>query len=73
MVRRMRRAVSSTPTTVFFPLFPWLLQSINILIAVSIMVELYSVGDPINRIVNLAADTGCYCAGEAALFKVRYI
>lgn len=59
------RAVSSTFSTVFFPILPWVLQVGIIGFAVTVGLYLASVGDQIHIVTGLTADTNCHCTGPA--------
>lgn len=66
------RAVSSTTSTVFFPIFPWIFQVCIIGFAVVVGLYLASVGQPVNHIVKMSDDPNCRCSGPAVDYKVRY-
>ncbi|GAB0099962.1 Choline transporter-like 2 [Sergentomyia squamirostris] len=64
LVKEGSKAVSSTTSTVFFPLIPWTLYLVVIAFAVAVGLYLASVGSPIYRVVGLN-DTNptCVCTG----------
>lgn len=62
--------MSSTLTTIFFPIFPWIFQLLVIGFAVAVGLYLASVGTQVHTIVGLQEDTNCVCTGPAASYKV---
>lgn len=58
------RAVSSTISAVFFPIFPWLLQVAVLVFAVSVGLYLAAIGDSEFRIIGLADGESCQCGGN---------
>lgn len=62
------RAVSSTLTTIFFPIFPWVFQILFIVFAVTVGLYLASVGNQVHTTVGL--DNTCVCSGPAAQYTV---
>lgn len=60
--------MSSTLTTIFFPIFPWIFQILFIVFAVAVGLYLASVGTQVYAVVGL--DTNCVCSGLAAGYKV---
>lgn len=60
--------MSSTLTTIFFPIFPWIFQILFIVFAVAVGLYLASVGTQVYTVVGL--DTNCVCSGLAASYKV---
>lgn len=65
--------MSSTYSTVFFPIFPWILQIAVIVFALAVGLSLASVGEPVNQVVGLSTDTSCKCTGIAASYKVSFL
>ncbi|XP_059622828.1 choline transporter-like 2 isoform X4 [Phlebotomus argentipes] len=65
LVKEGSKAVSSTTSTIFFPLFPWTLYLLVIAFAVAVGLYLASVGDPVYRVVGLNSTNpdGCVCTG----------
>lgn len=57
-------------STVFFPIFPWILQIAVIAIAIMIYLHLDSIGTPINQVLRLNQDPDCKCTGKASHYKV---
>lgn len=60
--------MSSTLTTIFFPIFPWIFQILFIVFAVVVGLYLASVGTQVHTVVGL--DGNCVCSGIAAGYKV---
>lgn len=56
--------MSSTISTVFFPIFPWVLQVAVIAFAVAVGLYLMSVGDSQFRIIGLKDGETCSCGGQ---------
>lgn len=65
LVKEGSKAVSSITSTVFFPLFPFILQLLVISFAVIVALYLASVGQSNFKIVRYDAST-CSCSGLAA-------
>ncbi|XP_055696099.1 choline transporter-like 2 isoform X2 [Lutzomyia longipalpis] len=65
LVKEGSKAVSSTTSTIFFPLFPWTLYLLVIAFSVAVGLYLASVGDPVYRVVGLNETNpdGCVCTG----------
>ncbi|XP_055716939.1 choline transporter-like 2 isoform X2 [Phlebotomus papatasi] len=63
LVKEGSKAVSSTTSTIFFPLIPWTLYLLVIAFAVAVGLYLASVGDPVHRVVGLNSTGGCVCSG----------
>lgn len=53
--------VSSTISTVFFPILPWIFQVVIIVFAVSVGLYLASIGEAQFRIIGLADEASCAC------------
>ncbi|KAG4077520.1 hypothetical protein HA402_002947 [Bradysia odoriphaga] len=66
LVKEGSKAVSSTLTTIFFPIFPWVFQLLIIAFAVTVGLYLASVGTQVHTVVGL--DTSCVCSGPAATY-----
>ncbi|XP_037044636.1 choline transporter-like 2 isoform X2 [Bradysia coprophila] len=66
LVKEGSKAVSSTLTTIFFPIFPWVFQLLVIAFAVTVGLYLASVGTQVHTVVGL--DTNCVCSGPAATY-----
>uniref|UniRef100_A0A1L8DEG2 Choline transporter-like protein n=2 Tax=Nyssomyia neivai TaxID=330878 RepID=A0A1L8DEG2_9DIPT len=65
LVKEGSKAVSSTTSTIFFPIFPWILYLLVIAFSITVGLYLASVGDPLYRVVGLNNSTveGCQCTG----------
>lgn len=64
------RAVSSAYTTVFFPIFPWILQVAVIGFAIVVGLMLVSVGEQQFQVVGMSTESTCVCQGPAAAYAV---
>lgn len=62
------RAVSGNITTVFFPIFPWILQAIVILLSILMFLHLASVGEADYKVSGLKNSTSC-CSGNYSTIK----
>lgn len=58
------RAVTDIKSTVFFPLFPWIIQCAVIGYAVLVLMSLLSIGESVFQVVNIKNDTSCDCGGN---------
>lgn len=67
VVNNCFRAVSSSISTLFFPLIPWALQLGVLLWSLAIFLFLYSTGTDVRRIEGMG-DGSCTCTGA---YKVR--
>lgn len=65
--------MSSAYTTVFFPIFPWILQIATIAFAIVVGMMLLSVGEQQFQVVGMNGDSNCACTGPAADYKVYSI
>ncbi|XP_049887593.1 choline transporter-like 2 isoform X3 [Pectinophora gossypiella] len=63
LIREGSKAVSAIKSTVFFPIFPWLLQCAVIAYGVVVLMYIISIGDSAFRVVGLKNDTNCDCKG----------
>lgn len=57
------RAVTSNKSTIFFPIFPWILQCAVIGYGVIVLMYLLSIGDSAFKTINLKDDASCNCRG----------
>ncbi|KAJ6641805.1 Choline transporter-like 2 [Pseudolycoriella hygida] len=69
LVKEGSKAVSSTLTTIFFPIFPWIFQILVIVFAVAVGLHLASVGTQVHTVVGLKEDTNCVCTGIASEYQ----
>lgn len=62
LIREGSKAVTAIKTTVFFPIFPWILQCFVIAYGVFVLMSLISIGESTFKVVNLKNDTNCQCS-----------
>ncbi|PZC79789.1 hypothetical protein B5X24_HaOG215778 [Helicoverpa armigera] len=60
LIREGSKAVSAIKSTIFFPIFPWILQCFVIAYGVLVLMYLLSIGESAFKIVNFKNDT-CTC------------
>ncbi|CAH0722356.1 unnamed protein product, partial [Brenthis ino] len=63
LIREGSKAVTDIKSTVFFPLFPWIIQCAVICYAVLVLMSLLSIGESVFQVVNIKNDTSCSCHG----------
>ncbi|KAJ8734636.1 hypothetical protein PYW08_013886 [Mythimna loreyi] len=63
------KAVTAVKTTIFFPIFPWILQCGVIAYGVFVLMYLLSIGEPAFKTVNMQNDTTCQCNTIIANYK----
>uniref|UniRef100_A0A2A4K4L2 Choline transporter-like protein n=1 Tax=Heliothis virescens TaxID=7102 RepID=A0A2A4K4L2_HELVI len=60
LIREGSKAVSAIKSTIFFPIFPWILQCFVIAYGVLVLMYILSIGESAFKIVNFKNDT-CTC------------
>lgn len=65
LVKEGSKAVSSITSTVFFPIFPWLLEVLVIGFAVLVGLYLASIGTEVYRVNGMNTTTSCVCTGRS--------
>lgn len=63
------RAVSGNISTVFFPIFPWILQALVIVISISSFLYLSSVGVSDYKVSGMKNPASCVCTGNYSTIK----
>ncbi|XP_073941370.1 choline transporter-like 2 isoform X2 [Choristoneura fumiferana] len=63
LIREGSKAVIDIKSTVFFPIFPWVIQCFVIAYGVIVLMYLLSIGEPAFRVVDLKNDPSCDCGG----------
>ncbi|KAI5642450.1 plasma-membrane choline transporter domain-containing protein [Phthorimaea operculella] len=63
LIKEGSKAVTAIKSTVFFPIFPWLLQCAVIAYGVIVLMYLMSIGEPAFKLVNFdkESDPNCVC------------
>ncbi|XP_031621563.1 CTL-like protein 2 isoform X2 [Contarinia nasturtii] len=69
LVKEGSKVVSSIYSTVFFPIFPWILQIIVTAFAVAVGLYLSSIGTPKNQVLRMSEEPNCHCFGNASHYK----
>lgn len=64
LVKEGSKAVSSITSTVFFPIFPWLLQVLVIGFALLVGLYLASIGTEVYKVNGMNTTTSCVCTGR---------
>uniref|UniRef100_A0A336LLH3 Choline transporter-like protein n=1 Tax=Culicoides sonorensis TaxID=179676 RepID=A0A336LLH3_CULSO len=64
LVKEGSKAVSSITSTVFFPIFPWLLQVCVIGFAIIVGCHLASIGTEVYKVTGMNTTTSCVCTGR---------
>uniref|UniRef100_A0A6M2DXS4 Choline transporter-like protein n=1 Tax=Xenopsylla cheopis TaxID=163159 RepID=A0A6M2DXS4_XENCH len=67
LIKEGSRAVSSVTTTLAFPIFPWIFQTLVIAYAVVIALHLSSIGEQDFKVVGMTEDWTC--SGDALSYK----
>ncbi|XP_070505123.1 choline transporter-like 2 [Chironomus tepperi] len=52
LIKEGSKAVSSNLTTIIFPIFPWIIQTVIIFLAILTFFNLSSIGDPVYRVLG---------------------
>ncbi|XP_038114257.1 choline transporter-like 2 [Culex quinquefasciatus] len=61
LVKEGSKAVRAIFSTVFFPIFPWIVQILVITFAITVGLQLASIGAPVFRVKGLNATQSCKC------------
>ncbi|XP_037300767.1 choline transporter-like 2 isoform X4 [Manduca sexta] len=63
LIREGSKAVTSIKSTIFFPIFPWVLQCVVMAYGVFIFMLILSIGENAFGVANIKNDTTCDCGG----------
>ncbi|CAG9809296.1 unnamed protein product [Chironomus riparius] len=62
LIKEGSKAVSSNLTTILFPIFPWILQTIVTVVSIYSFLHLLSIGKPIYKVLGM--NESCLCTGN---------
>lgn len=58
-------------STLFFPIFPWILQIAITTFAIAVGLYLSSIGESIYQVTRMRNEPDCQCTGDASHYMVN--